>query len=188
MKDTWSRSGTFSAVTAKRNIILTGFMGTGKSEVGKQLAARLGRRFIDTDEMIEQEEGISITRLFAERGEPYFRGREKQMIARACQENDVVIATGGGAVVNEENAARMKASGTVVCLTATPDIILRRVQRDETRPLLRDREPREKIRTLLEARADAYARADVTIDTSYMSVDEVVQAVLIAVGEDAERT
>jgi len=163
-------------------------MGTGKSEVGRQLAARLNRRFIDTDELIEQEEGVSITRLFTERGEPYFRKREKQMIARACQENDVVIATGGGAIIDEENAARMKASGTVICLTATPDIVLRRVQRDETRPLLQGGELQEKLRTLLAARAEAYARADVTIDTSHRSVEEVVRAILGVLEKSGERT
>ncbi len=185
MKGIWSKSDTFDAVTAKRNIILTGFMGTGKSEVGKQLAARLNRRFVDTDELIEQEEGMSIAQLFAEKGEGYFREREKQMVARVCQEEGVVIATGGGAIINEENSTRMKASGVVICLTATPEVIFQRVQTDETRPLLRGGEPQTRIRTLLSARAEAYAKADVTIDTSHMSVNEVVQAVL-GVWEKAE--
>ena len=162
-------------------------MGTGKSGVGKQLAARLNRRFIDTDELIEQIEKMSIAQIFAVKGEPYFREREKQMIAEVCQENGVVIATGGGAIVNEENAIRMKASGTVICLMATPEVILQRIQKDETRPLLQGGDPQAKIRTLLSARADSYARADVTIDTSCLDVDEVVQAVLKVSEETEER-
>src|SRR5712691_2151987 len=105
-------------------------MGTGKSEVGKKLAARLDRKFIDTDALVEQEEGMSIAQLFADKGEPYFREREKRMVARVCQEGGVVIATGGGTMVNEENAAQLQASGTVLCLTATPEVILNRVQKD----------------------------------------------------------
>jgi shikimate kinase len=174
-------------VAAQRNIILTGFMGTGKSGVGKQLAARLKRRFVDTDELIEQGEGMSIAQIFAAKGEPYFREREKQIIAEVCQEHDTVIATGGGAIVNEENATRMKASGTVICLTATPEVILQRIRKDEARPLLQGGDPQTKIRTLLSARAEAYARAGVTIDTSCLDVDEVVQAVLKVLEETEER-
>ncbi len=162
-------------------------MGTGKSEVGKKLAARLDRKFIDTDALVEQEEGRSIAQLFADKGEPYFREREKRMVARACQEGGVVIATGGGTMVNEENAAQLKASSTVICLTATPEVILNRVQKDETRPLLQSDDPLARIRTLLSVRATAYAKADVTIDTSQLSVDEVVQAALAILGKEQER-
>jgi shikimate kinase len=175
-------------VAAERNIILTGFMGTGKSEVGKQLAAVLGRKFIDTDVLVEQEEGMSIAQLLTDKGEPYFREREKQIIARACREAGVVIATGGGAMVSEENAARLKASGTVLCLTAPPEVIFARVRKDETRPLLQSDDPLARICTLLSARATAYAKADVTIDTSQLSVDEVVQAALAILGKEQERT
>ena len=175
-------------VAAERNIILTGFMGTGKSEVGKRLAALLGRKFIDTDTQIEKEEGMSIAQLFAERGEPYFRERERQMITRACREGGVVIATGGGAMVSAENAAQLKASGTVICLTAAPEVILNRVQKDETRPLLLGEDRLGRIRTLLSTRAAAYAKADVLIDTSHLSVDEVMQAVLESLAKAEERT
>lgn len=153
-------------------------MGTGKSEVGRHVAKQLGRKFIDTDDLIEREEGMPIAQIFSQKGEPYFRELEKQMVVRVCAEGNVVIATGGGTMVNEENANRLKASGTVICLTATPEIILKRVRKDATRPLLQGGEPLTKIQTLLAARAEAYARADVTIDTSRLSVNEVVQAVL----------
>ena len=169
-------------MAAERNIILTGFMGTGKSEVGKQLAALLGRKFIDTDKRIEQREGMSIAQLFALRGESYFREQEKQAIAHACREEGVIIATGGGAMVSEENAARLKASGMVICLTATPEVIVSRVQNDQTRPLLQSEDRLARVRALLATRALAYAKADAMIDTSDLTVSEVVRALLTILG------
>lgn len=163
-------------------------MGTGKSEVGKHVARQLGRKFIDTDDLIEREEGMPVAQIFSQKGEPYFRELEKQVVVRVCAEGNAVIATGGGTIVNKENADRLKGCGTVICLTATPEIILKRVRRDATRPLLQGGKPLIKIRTLLTARAEAYARADVTIDTSRLSINEVVQTVLaIAAKEQSGR-
>ena len=159
------------------NIILTGFMGTGKSTIGKCIAARLGRKFIDTDALVEQKSGKTIAALFMERGEPYFRTLEQEAIDQVCTEEGSVVATGGGALVNEENARKLKASGTVICLTATPEIILSRVQGNRDRPLLQSDNPLEKIRTLLAARADTYAKADLTIDTSGLNVEAVVEKI-----------
>ncbi len=166
-----------------RNIILTGFMATGKSTVGCKLAARLGYTFVDTDLVIEQEEGLSIARLFAEKGERYFRERERQVIDQVCAQHHLVIATGGGAIVDATNAARMRASGAVICLTATPEVILSRLQGNAERPLLAGGNPLEKICALLAARAEAYAKADLTIDTSQLSADAVVEAALIALAK-----
>lgn len=160
------------------NIVLVGFMGTGKSEVGRRLAARLGRVFIDTDTVIEQKMGISIAQLFAEKGEDYFRQQERHVIAQVCQRNGQVIATGGGAIVDPLNAQQLKQNGFVVCLSAAPEVIYERVRRNADRPLLQGEDPLTKIRTLLEARAEAYAQADVTIDTSQRSADEVTDAVM----------
>ncbi len=179
------------------NIILTGFMGTGKTQVGRRLARRLGWLFVDTDLVIEQELNISIRQLFAEKGEACFRQQERSVIARVCQYQRCVIATGGGAIVDPANAQQLKNSGLVVCLTATPEVIFARVQNNTDRPLL----PAEKmnrpdqsegrqddssfdllatILTLMASRADAYARAQITIDTSQQSVEQVVAAVLSA--------
>jgi shikimate kinase len=169
-------------VVRKDNIILTGFMGTGKSAVGKALATHLGYRLLDTDLLIEQEAGMSIAQIFAKKGEAHFRELEKQTIARACLEKGVVIATGGGAMTNTVNAERLKASGVVICLTASPEIILQRVQGNSDRPLLQGDDPLGKIRALLAARAEAYAQADITVDTSALKVEETVEAVLAAVG------
>ncbi len=168
-----------------RNIIFVGFMGTGKSLVARRLAKRLGCRFVDTDACIEHEADMSIAQLFATEGEAAFRQRERQAIARACQQKERVIATGGGAIVDRENARTMKASGPVICLTARPEVIFQRVQGDTTRPLLQGPNPLEKIRRLLADRAEAYARADITIDTSHLGPDAVVEATLTALTQAA---
>ncbi len=163
-----------------RNIIFVGFMGTGKSLVASRLAKRLGRRFVDTDACIEREAAMSIAQIFATEGETAFRQRERHAIARACQAKEMVIATGGGAIADRENARTMQASGPVICLTARPEVILQRVQGDTTRPLLQGPNPLEKIQQLLADRAEAYARADITIDTSSLGPDAVVEATLTA--------
>lgn len=166
-----------------RTIVLAGFMGTGKSSVGRRLAARLGREFVDTDALIEQEAGTSITRIFADRGETEFRTREKRAVAVAVGEKGRVVAVGGGAILDRENLAAMKAGGPVVCLTARPEIVLSRVVHDTGRPLLQGPQPLETIRGLMAERADAYARADVTIDTSDLTPDEVVECLLNALAD-----
>ncbi|NOT54908.1 MAG: shikimate kinase [Deltaproteobacteria bacterium] len=156
-------------------------MGTGKSAVGNLLAQRLHREFFDTDTLIEQTAGLTIARIFAEKGESSFRELEKQIIRQVCQKHEVVIATGGGAIVNVDNATCLKESGTVICLTASPETIVQRVQGNEDRPLLQGEEPLTKIRSLLTTRAEAYARADVTIDTSALNPSEVVDMILALV-------
>ncbi|MGE0825022.1 MAG: shikimate kinase [Candidatus Binatia bacterium] len=165
-------------MSKQNNIVLTGFMGTGKSVVGKRLASRLGYRFVDTDEVIEKTERESIACIFATKGEPYFRALEKKAIVQVCQEKDIVIATGGGAIVDKANATQLKNFGTVICLMATPETILARIGGQNNRPLLQSDNPLERIRFLLSERADAYAKADVIIDTSYLSIDDAVEAIL----------
>ena len=161
------------------NIILTGFMGTGKTSVGKRLAKRLGWRFIDLDQLIEAAAGMPITRIFAERGEAVFRRLERRCIGRVIHGQQQVIATGGGAVLDPQNRARLRVSGPVVCLTARPQAIVERIgRRLDARPLLRGHaNPLPRIRHLLQRRAKAYALADVTIDTTNLSVDEVAERV-----------
>jgi shikimate kinase len=156
-------------------------MGTGKSEVGKLLAHRLQREFFDTDTVIEQAAGRPIAGIFAEKGETYFRELENQVIRQVCQKRELVIATGGGAIVNMDNAICLQESGTVICLTASPETIVQRVQGNLDRPLLQGEDPLTKIRSLLTARAEAYARADITIDTSSLNPSEVVETILAQV-------
>jgi shikimate kinase len=164
-------------VNNKGNIILTGFMGTGKSSVGQKVAQRLNKRFVDTDVVIATETGKTIAAIFAEQGEAHFRALERAAIARVSEAQDIVVATGGGAMVNEDNARRLKESGMVICLTAAPDVIWARVQNNTDRPLLQGENPLDKIRALLTSRAEAYAKADLTIDTSTLSIDEVVETI-----------
>jgi 3-dehydroquinate synthase len=161
-----------------RSVVLTGFMGTGKTAVGSEVARRLGRRFIDTDTLITEAAGLPIPEIFARFGETRFRAFEREAIERACAEPGAVVATGGGAMVDPENRARLKAAGPVICLDADVDTIARRVGDDPGRPLLRGGDPRERVRALLAERATAYAAADHRVDTSGRTVGEVVDAVL----------
>lgn len=158
------------------NIILTGFMGTGKTVVGRRLAKRFGWRFVDLDQLIETTAKMPIPRIFAERGEAVFRRLERRCISRVVHERQQVIATGGGAFVNPESRARLRVSGPVVCLTARPQAILARVgRRLAARPMLAGHgSPLARIRVLLSQRTRAYAQADLTIDTSDLTVEDVV--------------
>jgi len=160
-----------------KNIILTGFMGVGKTRVGTQLAKDLGYLFIDTDIMIEADQQRAITSIFAEFGEPYFREVEARVIHEVTLREGQVVSTGGGAVISDRNREAFKKAGFVVCLTAPPEVIYERIRHETQRPLLQTADPLKKIRELLESRAQFYAQADVTIDTSEKSVEEVIQTI-----------
>ncbi len=148
-----------------KNIVLTGFMGTGKSEVGRELAKLTGLRFIDVDAEIEKSEAMTVNEIFREHGEQSFRDAETEMIEKISQQQDVIIATGGGAVMRERNVGALRKTGIVVCLTATPETILRRTGRTNERPLLQVEDPLERIRDLLVLRTPYYEKADMVIDT-----------------------
>ncbi|MBI4004294.1 MAG: shikimate kinase [Candidatus Omnitrophica bacterium] len=159
------------------NIVLIGFMGTGKTAVGKRLAKRLGWKFVDVDTLVEVSAKMPIAKLFSERGEAVFRRLERRHITRIAHGRHQVVSTGGGAFVNPKNRSLLRASGTVVCLTAKPSVILKRVSHKlKLLPmLLGAAKPLTRIQTLLEQRAPAYAQADLTIDTSHLSIDEIVE-------------
>jgi 3-dehydroquinate synthase len=160
------------------NIALTGFMGTGKSAVGRVVAQRLGRKFVDMDNAIVLRAGKPIPRIFAEYGESAFRALESEVCAELSEQENLVIATGGGALVNADNRRTMTDSGTVVCLNASPDEILRRVGGDDSRPLLNVPDPRARIEELLEVRRAAYQAIPWQIDTTALSIDEVAEQVI----------
>ncbi len=160
------------------NIYLVGFMGTGKTTLGKALAQRKKMIFLDLDELIELRERMTIPDLFARRGEEYFRRAETRALKEAAQERNFVIACGGGAVIREENVRLMKESGVVVCLTARPRDILARTGTCSHRPLLNVPDPQTRIRTLLAQRAPYYARADLTVETSGKSVSAALAALV----------
>lgn len=159
---------------APKNIVLIGFMGTGKSSVGKGLAARLGLTFLDMDAMIEQREGKPISRIFAENGEPHFRALERALTQELAARTGLVIATGGGIVLNPDNPSDFASTGLVVCLQATPETILSRVQHETHRPLLASGDKMTKIRELLAKRQHLYDAIPHQIDTNDLTVDAVV--------------
>jgi len=160
-------------------IVLTGFMGTGKTVVGARLAERLSLSFVDLDRLIEGEAGLRVTEVFASEGEAGFRRRERELIAALANRRDCVIATGGGAVLDAENVHNLKMGGVIVCLRAEPVIILQRIGTDDRRPLLEVQGRLARIRELLEMRAAAYAGADLSIDTSTLNVEEVVDQIVL---------
>lgn len=166
------------------NLVLIGFMGTGKSAVGRALAARLGRPFVDVDEVIEQEAGRPIRKMFAEQGEPAFRAAERAMIQRVTQRDGQVIAAGGGAVMDEANWSALTRRGWLVWLTAEPDIILQRIGDTASRPLLHGADPKGRMAELLALRQATYAKADAVVDTSRRTVEQVVNEI-IRCGEGA---
>jgi shikimate kinase len=165
-----------------RNIVLVGFMGTGKSRVGRALAARLGLEFLDADAEIEKREGRAISRIFAESGEAYFRGLERQLARELSGRSGLVVATGGGIVLNPDNIADLSRTGLVVCLLATPEEILRRVGHETHRPLLAVEDKLGRIRELLERRRSLYEAIPLRIETSGLAVDEVVARILAEYG------
>jgi shikimate kinase len=170
-------------------VILTGFMGTGKTEVGRRLARTLGWPFMDTDAVIESAAGRSVAAIFAEEGEAGFRARERDAVAQACQLPAAVIAIGGGALLDAENRRLLIAAGPVVCLRATPREILRRVGEARDRPLLNgegtasEAERLARIEALLAARAAVYALAAYAVDTDGRTPDQVAAAVRAIVEE-----
>jgi len=161
-----------------KNVILAGFMGTGKTAVGKALAKRLKMRFIDMDDVIEKREGMKISEIFEKKGEPHFRRAEKMVAKDIAVQSGLVVAAGGGAIIDEDNLKNFKSSGTVFCLTATPDKIFERTKGHIHRPLLNVSDPKEKIAELLADRAQYYARADYRIDTTDLSIEEVVDKIM----------
>ena len=167
-----------------RVVVLTGFMGTGKSEVGKRLAKRLGRAFVDTDELVETRAGKSVAAIFRDDGESRFRTLEREAVADATARAGAVIALGGGAILDAENVARVRASGVLVCLTASADTILKRIGDVRRRPLLaKGGDPRANVERLLAERGDAYGAADLTVDTSTRTADEVVEEIRTQLAE-----
>jgi len=159
------------------NIILTGFMATGKSTIGRALAARLGTDFIDTDQLIEQRNSCRIADIFARQGETAFRQMEAELASELARQRGQVIATGGGFFTNPDNIRVLQQSGRILCLTATPQEILKRVKKQgQTRPLLQHPNPLEQINQLLQEREPVYRRFP-QIPTSGQTVQQVVDMI-----------
>jgi shikimate kinase len=155
-----------------RNIVITGFMGTGKSTVAPVVAEQLGRTFIETDAEIIQRAGKTIPEIFADQGEPAFRQMEHDLCVHLAEQRELVIATGGGMLINEANRQLMLDSALVICLSAPPDVIEQRLSGDDGRPLA------GKWRELLQARQAAYAAIPSQIDTTGKAPEQIAQEVI----------
>jgi shikimate kinase len=167
---------------ANQNIALIGFMAVGKSAVGRKLARRLKRRFVDLDRAIEKCEGSKVREIFENKGEPYFRHLEKQALAQVLQEDGQVIATGGGVVLDVDNLRLLQERSLIVCLMADVNAIVRRAGSGTQRPLLMTTDKSHRINELLKQRKQYYANAHIQVDTSDLTVDEVVGKILALAG------
>jgi len=159
------------------NIVLVGFMGTGKTSVGRLLAQKAGMKYISTDEVIEDKERRSINDIFKKNGEAYFRRVEKEVVKKVSELDRFIIDAGGGAVLDEENVRNLQQNGKIICLEAGVDAILERTKRYRHRPLLNADNPRAKVEELLKTRAPFYAQADVSIDTTALTVEQVAERI-----------
>ncbi len=168
------------ASLGERSIVLVGLMGCGKSSVGKRLAAKLGMPFIDADEEIERVADKSIVEIFADHGEEYFRSGERRVIARLLGTGPHVLATGGGAFINPETRANIKERGISIWLRAEMPILMRRVLKRDTRPLLKTADPEAVMRDLMTARYPIYAEADITVESREVPHDTIVAEVMSA--------
>ncbi len=161
-------------VKRRPNIVLVGFMGTGKTSVGRRLASQLRMRYVDTDDIIERDSERRISDIFAEDGEPAFRELESEAVRKASKLNNHVISTGGGVVLKEANMIELKRNGVVFCLTATAEEIYRRVGHQTHRPLLQTSDALSKIQSMLAERRPYYAEADYMIRTTGRSFGEII--------------
>jgi shikimate kinase len=187
-QDQASRRGhPISRLLGTRSLVLVGLMGAGKSTVGRRLAQALKLPFRDADHEIEAAAGMTIPEIFAVHGEEHFRDGERRVIARLLQEGPIVLATGGGAFMNEETRSRIAEHGISIWLKADLDVLMRRVRKRSTRPLLQNPDPEGTMRRLMELRHPVYATADIMIDSHETPHDKVVAEVVRALDEWFER-
>ena len=166
-------------MTSKTNIFLVGPMGAGKTSIGRQLAEALKMDFLDSDHEIEARSGATIPWIFDVEGEEGFRKREQAMIDELSQRQNIVLATGGGAVLSEINRQYLKSRGTVIYLSASIDQLLQRTYRDRNRPLLQTADPRAKLEELMQIRGPLYREvADIVVDTNHSSIRHTVNQII----------
>ena len=160
------------------NLVLIGFMGTGKSTVAAYLSRQYDMEIVEMDELLARQEGMSIPEIFQLHGEPYFRSLETKLLKNLQNCQNKIISCGGGAALREENVKEMKKNGKVILLTASPETILERVKKDTSRPLLKDRKTPEGIASLMAQRQEKYlAAADFVISTDYKSVAKICEEI-----------
>lgn len=162
----------------RRNIIITGFMGTGKSVVAKELARKLKMEFIDMDRIVEERHGMSISAIFTRYGERYFRAQENKLVKELFQKENMVIATGGGTLLSSDNARILSQRGQIICLYADSQTIYNRVKRKNDRPLLKGENVLSEINRLLVERKKIYDNIKWKIDTTNLTTREVVDKII----------
>jgi shikimate kinase len=168
----------------RRNLVLVGFMGSGKSSLGRMAARRLHRPFVDTDAWVESRSGQSVADIFRRQGEAAFRRLEAEAVAAAAARRRLVVATGGGALRDPLNLRRLRQGGVLVALQAEPEVLLARAGRlPGVRPLLDVPDPLGRVRELLAERAELYRQADLHLDTTHLGLQEALEALLALVGE-----
>ncbi len=179
-----------------KNIILTGFMGTGKTKVGELLAEKLNYSFVDLDSLVEKREGKKISQIFSEKGEDYFRQKEREALKEALegqkgkqnqaqsQRKGQVISTGGGVLLREENRRLMEEKGTLICLKASPEEIYLRIRGSQERPLLEVEDPLEKIRELLKERKELYEKIPISLSTDGKSPEQVAGEIISIINKE----
>ncbi len=168
----------------EKNIVLIGFMGSGKSMISKKLANMLNRQLLSTDDLIVHQEGRSVNRIFEESGEGYFRQIERKVVQGAAERQSVVIDCGGGVVLNPENITDLKRRGILIYLSASPESLYENIKDKDDRPLLNVGDPLAKIRELLKERRALYEQADYTIKTDNKTADEVCEEVVRILSHD----
>lgn len=165
-----------------KNIVLLGFMGTGKTAVGRKLANDLKMQFVEVDSVIEERERMTINEMFTKKGEPYFRKVEANVVKELGNKKGLVISAGGGVVLNPDNIKELQRNGILICLNATPEEIYKRVQDEKHRPLLKVSNPLKKIKELLDYRRPYYNKIDLQIDTTGKSIEDVMSEVKKCIG------
>lgn len=171
------------AALGKRSIVLVGIMGCGKSTVGKRLAQRLGLEFVDADSEIERAANMTVSEIFAEHGEPYFRSGEERVIARLLQEGPQVLATGGGAFMSDATRSEIETNGLSIWLKVDFETVMARVRRRSTRPLLRNPDPEGTMRKLMAEREPVYARAQLTVTSKDVPHEAVVDQIVLTLAD-----
>lgn len=161
-----------------RSLVMVGLMGCGKSAIGRRLANRLSLPFVDADEEIEKRAGMSISDIFAEYGEAHFRDREAKIIASLLEAGPQVLATGGGAYMNEDTRAAVAAKGVSIWLRAQLPVLMRRVTKRNTRPLLKTADPEAVMRRLMEERYPVYANADIVVESRDVPHEVIVGEII----------